>query len=82
MNPCPEKCSKGHKFHSGVHLDYTSEDTLKSFVVEKRLTSKMKLNQTDAADVSNKCIKAAKLLKYQQDIQNTNQQDVRLSIIT
>ncbi|VDK39011.1 unnamed protein product [Taenia asiatica] len=75
MDACPEMCSKEPKFCSGVHLDYTPEDTLKSFVMEKCLTSKMKLNQADAADASNKCVKAAKLLKYQQNVQNTKQQD-------
>ncbi|KAL5111460.1 Centromere protein J [Taenia crassiceps] len=76
MNTCSEKRSKGLKSSSGIHLDYTPEDTLKSFVMEKRLTSKMKLDHTDAADGINKCVKSAKLLKYQKNILNTNQQDV------
>ncbi|KAL5966649.1 Centromere protein J [Taenia solium] len=76
MNACPEMCSKELKFCSGVHLNYTPEDTLESFVLEKRLTSKIKLNQADAADASNKCVKAAKLLKYHQNFQNTKQQDM------
>ncbi|VDM16645.1 unnamed protein product [Hydatigera taeniaeformis] len=70
MTACLGECPKGSKSCSGVHLDYFPEDTLNTFVVEKRLPSKMKLNQADATDTNDKCIKAAKLLKYYQNTQD------------
>ncbi|KAH9287146.1 Centromere protein J [Echinococcus granulosus] len=75
MITCLRKCSKESQFCSGVHLDYTLEETLESFIMEKRLTSKTKLVQEDVTDTNNKGVKAAKLLECHQNVQSINQQD-------
>lgn len=41
---------------SGVHLDYTPEDTLKSFVMEKRLKPNSSASQANKASINNSIV--------------------------
>ncbi len=59
---------------SGVHLDYAPEDTLKSFILEKRLashsSSEPSLEQTD---FNSHNMRPAKSLKFYKTAQSTRQ---------